>query len=127
MKAMAYLHQRPPQTRWRQEIVRQEGLTDTRDFLDSIEMDVPAGLVGFPGVASCLRRIAGVWSMQYDPSVRLVLLRNLLWPGFVIFVRPETTQWGRCYFGSGIQNVDIAFMLSRFSDPVPGKVWTKSK
>ncbi|KAJ4458144.1 putative radial spoke head protein 9 [Paratrimastix pyriformis] len=105
LKASAYMHQRAPEQGDRLAVLQQEGLTETRDFLDTIEGDAPVGC----------------WSMQYDAAVRLVLLRNLLWPGSVFFMRPETSQWGRCYVGTGVQNTDIAFMLAPNRNPVPGK------
>jgi len=95
LKAESYFHQREPEAAAAQEVLAQEGLSNTTAFLDSIDTDAPIGC----------------WSMQYDSATRLVLLRHLLWPGFVMFLRPESPNWGRCYVGNGVQNVDIAFML----------------
>lgn len=91
----SFMHQRPPETVARRSIAEQLGLSKSLDFLDTIDTDVPVG----------------GWSLQYDAGMRLVLLRSLLWPGFVLFLRPGTPHWGRAYVGTGLQNVDVAFML----------------
>lgn len=53
----------------------------------------------------------GALVARTDDSNDCVIVRSLLWPGFTAMTKPGTPSWGYCYFGSGMKNADIAFML----------------
>lgn len=65
------------------------------DFLDSIERDSPIGS----------------WAVHKDASGSIVTLRNLLWPGSYFYHRANTPLYGTVYFGDGIANEDLPFMI----------------
>ena len=75
-------------------------------FLDPLEKDTPLG----------------VWSLHKDSSKTIVssvqgiimvqiTLRNLQWPGFVAYHRANTDVYGWCYFGNGLKNSDLPFLV----------------
>eukprot|EP01062_Namystynia_karyoxenos_P061604 TRINITY_DN5396_c1_g1_i7.p1 TRINITY_DN5396_c1_g1~~TRINITY_DN5396_c1_g1_i7.p1 ORF type:complete len:372 (+),score=151.43 TRINITY_DN5396_c1_g1_i7:961-2076(+) len=65
------------------------------DFMESIDQDIPSG----------------VWSLQYDPSLGIVVGKNLLYQGSVFYHKPNTALFGQYYFGNGQRNLDLCFML----------------
>jgi len=65
------------------------------DFLDPISDDLPIGS----------------WSLQSDNSKTQITLRSLLWPGFVAYHRANSPIFGYAYFGNGIRNDDLPFLL----------------
>lgn len=66
------------------------------DFLDPVTKDQPRGC----------------WSIQIDPSGTLSTVRSLLWPGYFGYHQANSTKFGGIYFGDGIKNSDLPFMLS---------------
>lgn len=38
-------------------------------------------------------------------------LRSLLWPGYVGYHRTNSNIFGGAYFGTGVKNVDLPFLL----------------
>eukprot|EP00771_Trimastix_marina_P003543 gnl/Trimastix_PCT/482.p1 GENE.gnl/Trimastix_PCT/482~~gnl/Trimastix_PCT/482.p1 ORF type:complete len:373 (+),score=123.44 gnl/Trimastix_PCT/482:53-1171(+) len=92
----SYLHQREPENTEQRAVLDTEGLDRVHDFLDPIDEDIPKGC----------------WALHYEPGSSVVVLNHLLWPGFSLVMRPDTPQWGRVYFGTGVQNVDFAFMAN---------------
>lgn len=72
-----------------------EGLSKGTDFLDAVQDDVPAGS----------------WSVQFDPSTKVALLRCNQYPGFVAYHVAGTPKHGYVYFGHGDRNSDLAFMV----------------
>ncbi|XP_054710247.1 radial spoke head protein 9 homolog [Uloborus diversus] len=65
------------------------------DFLEPISMDYPPGC----------------WVMHNDSLEEVVTLRNLWWPGFMFYYRPETSDYNSIYMGYGDRNDDLPFML----------------
>ena len=53
----------------------------------------------------------GTLCIHHDVATGCYTVRNLLWPGAFGFVKPGTNVWGYCYFGTGLKNTDLAFML----------------
>ena len=53
----------------------------------------------------------GALCTSVDEANGCVLVRNLVWPGFVAYTWLGAPFWGYAYFGSGQKNADIAFML----------------
>jgi radial spoke head protein 9 len=49
--------------------------------------------------------------LQFERGSGLVVLRSLLWQGYVFFHVPGTRSYGSCYFGNGEKNLDLPFML----------------
>lgn len=69
--------------------------TYNADFLDNCSEDLPSGQ----------------WRLQFNTLDRLVTVRNLLWPGYSAYHRANTAIFGGSYFGNGIKNLDLPFML----------------
>ena len=55
--------------------------------------------------------VKGCWSLQLDPTKKIVNLRNLLWPGFFAVHQSNTNLYGCVYFGDGKKNADLPFMI----------------
>lgn len=75
--------------------VTADAVTAATDFLVSCDDVVPAGSI----VA------------KYDEAVSSVTMRSLLYPGFLAYTFVGAPMAGYCYFGDGMKNGDIAFML----------------
>jgi len=90
-----YVHWRAPTQLDKKRAFETKGLTQTTDFLDSIEADEPSGC----------------WSPIFEPSACMATLRNNVYPGFVAFASMAGPSYGHVYFGNGLRNDDIAFML----------------
>ena len=55
--------------------------------------------------------VKGSWSIQLDPTKKIVNLRNLLWPGFFAVHQSNTNLYGCVYLGDGKKNADLPFMI----------------
>lgn len=95
MDLKSYVHWRNPKQADKIKVRETKGLTQSTDFLDTIHADEPAGC----------------WSTIFEPSACLATLRSNVWPGFVAFASLSGPSYGYVYFGNGVQNTDIAFML----------------
>ena len=51
------------------------------------------------------------WTFQLDSTGNIVNIRSLLWPGYFAFHKAETNLYGGAYFGDGIKNADMPFMI----------------
>ncbi len=65
------------------------------DFLDPISQD----------------SIIGSWSIQTDESKTQITIRSLLWAGYVGYHRTNSNIFGGVYFGDGIKNIDLPFII----------------
>ena len=54
---------------------------------------------------------AEMWAVSHDNSASTVHVRNLYWDGFAFYAVLKSTEYGAAYFGNGVPNYDIAFML----------------
>ncbi|OQR84742.1 radial spoke protein [Achlya hypogyna] len=90
----SYYHFRPAESVERKGVLAQPGLIRPADFLDPITIDLD-----------------GVWDLRQDNTGAAVVLRNLQYPGSVGFHKPRTGAYGFAYFGDGLKNPDLAFML----------------
>jgi hypothetical protein len=90
-----YYHFRPPQSSRAKAALAKPGLVRPSDFLDPCREDAPDG----------------VWALSYDPSGTQVALRNLYWCGYYFFHVVDSPDYGGVYFGDGLPNLDLAFML----------------
>lgn len=81
-------------------LLMQCNLTAPIDFLDAANGDIPSN---------------GSWSMQTErgPGVdsSIIKLRSLHWPGAESCHIPNTRQFARGYFGDGLKNINLPFML----------------
>lgn len=71
------------------------GASENMDFLEPVSEDVPRGC----------------WSAVMSPTEQAFTLRHLVWPGAMFFHVIGTPLYGNCYFGDGLPNPDVAFML----------------
>lgn len=88
-------HFRDPQSYEKLQEIGREDAIFLKNFLDNLKGDKPKGC----------------WSVQSDDSKMNVTVRNLLWPGFLGYHEANTGVFGYCYFGSGVKNVELPFML----------------
>jgi len=95
MDIKSYVHWRVPTQSDKKRAFETKGLTQTTDFLDSVDADEPTGC----------------WSPIFEPSACLATLRSNVWPGFVAYASLAGPAYGYVYFGNGVRNDDIAFML----------------
>jgi len=75
--------------------VLNDALTASSDFLKSCSDIVPSGAL----------------TCKFDEATNTVTWRSLLYPGFMAYAAVGSTAFGYCYFGDGLKNTDIAFML----------------
>lgn len=94
-KAASWQHFRSPQSNVKRHEIEKENVIFSSSFLDSIEDDLPKGS----------------WSIQSDCTKQHVTVRSLQWPGYFAYHRLNTGLFGGCYFGEGLKNIDLAFML----------------
>jgi hypothetical protein len=55
--------------------------------------------------------LPGVWTVAHDDSGTAAHVRNLYWEGYGFYNVLGTPEYGSVYFGIGVPNYDIAFML----------------
>ncbi|TGZ57718.1 hypothetical protein CRM22_009875 [Opisthorchis felineus] len=94
-KLLSYFHFRPPIHLPHKPLPDRARLDKAIDFLDTIEDDNPKGC----------------WSITLERGSRLVLVKSLLWLGYVLYHLPGTNKYGSIYVGTGEYNVDLPFML----------------
>ncbi|XP_035215980.1 radial spoke head protein 9 homolog [Stegodyphus dumicola] len=71
------------------------GVDKALQFLEPISHDYPPGC----------------WILQGDPLMEVITLRNLWWPGYTFYHKPETKEYNAIYIGYGERNDDLPFML----------------
>ena len=95
-KMYNYRHFRPAVRLLEKSILQRADFDQAIDFLDPIVEDVPSEIS---------------WSLQYERGGSIVTVKSLLWPGYVFYHMPNTRFYGSLYFGNGIKNLDLPFML----------------
>ena len=90
-----YLHFRPIINEDKKLFIENIDAIFSEDILDPITTDI----------------VKGSWSIQLDPTKKIVNLRNLLWPGFFAVHQSETNIYGCVYLGDGKKNADLPFMI----------------
>ncbi|KAK3518177.1 hypothetical protein QTP70_033873 [Hemibagrus guttatus] len=90
-----YLHFTDPKNLKKKSILEMADLNPSIDFLDPLSDDIPKGS----------------WSLQFEHSSRVCVIRSLLWFGLTFFHVPETSQHGYIYMGDGLKNLDLPFMM----------------
>ena len=66
-----------------------------KKFLDDLQDDKPKGC----------------WSLQKDSTGFKLSLCSLKWPGFIAYHQACSHVFGYAYFGNGLKNFDLPFML----------------
>jgi len=94
-KLCNFMHFREPTVLNQKSLLQRANLDKAIDFMDSLEEDIPRGS----------------WALQFERGSGLVVLRSLLWQGYVFYHVPGTRCQGSVYFGSGEKNLDLPFML----------------
>ncbi len=59
----------------------------------------------------CFLPPAEMWAITHDSQGSTVHVRNLYWDGFGFYSVIKSPEYGYAYFGNGVPNYDIAFML----------------
>jgi len=90
-----YCHFRPAEHPSRAHALNKAGVVPATDFLDPCSEDAPRG----------------VWSLRVDPGRGLAELRSLKWPGYFGYHLVGTPKFGAAYFGDGVENTSLQFML----------------
>lgn len=91
-----FLHLRKPCQFDKLKVYEQKGLTQGTDFLDTIEADQPEG----------------AWNLRFDAGSQSAHLRHNVYSGFMAYATiSPLRKFGYAYFGDGIRNDDLAFML----------------
>jgi hypothetical protein len=52
-----------------------------------------------------------MWVISNNSAGTIAIVRNIYWEGFSFYAVLGTPEYGSTYFGTGIANYDIAFML----------------
>jgi len=94
-KLCNYMHFREAVVMNQKPLLQRANLDKATDFMDSLEEDIPRGS----------------WALQFERGSGLVVLRSLLWQGYVFYHVPGTRHTGSVYFGTGEKNQDLPFML----------------
>lgn len=91
----SFVHFRPPTSVASLRALARTDVQFYSNFLDPLKEDLPKGS----------------WAVRQDPSVSLVTLRSLNWPGYCSYHIPGTAKFGGLYFGYGQKNKDLPFIL----------------
>ncbi|KAK2152256.1 hypothetical protein LSH36_334g04014 [Paralvinella palmiformis] len=94
-KLCNYMHFRNPKQLQEKSLLQRANLDKAIDFMDPVDEDIPKGS----------------WSLQFERGSGLVLLRSVLWLGYVFYHVPGTRHYGSIYVGTGEKNMDLPFML----------------
>ncbi len=65
----------------------------------------------FMAGASLAEDVRGSWSLLHNKFKNCVTLRSLLYPGYFFYYDGAAQIFGGLYFGSGLKNTDLVFML----------------
>eukprot|EP01041_Mallomonas_annulata_P010733 gene10733-22422_t len=91
----SYYHFRRPENPQAVAMMKKNGIIKSGDFLDSITKDIPTEM----------------WTVSHDNSGTMAFVRNLYWEGYYFYSVINSAEYGGAYFGLGVANLDIAFML----------------
>lgn len=96
LKLENYVHLRPPISVEKLRVIAEDDIEwKSVGFLDSLDQDLPRGS----------------WAIRDEGHGANVHLRSLTWPGYAAFHVPRTRHFGGVYFGFGIKNNDLPFLL----------------
>mmetsp|Transcript_14854 Transcript_14854/g.48675 ORF Transcript_14854/g.48675 Transcript_14854/m.48675 type:complete len:218 (+) Transcript_14854:210-863(+) len=77
-------------------------------YPDKLESYVNGFLDSHPTLASA---VPGTWSLAYDAFAQTAVIKSLAFPGFCSYFNNAEKTYGNLYFGSGLPNADLAFMV----------------
>mmetsp|Transcript_2825 Transcript_2825/g.4355 ORF Transcript_2825/g.4355 Transcript_2825/m.4355 type:complete len:267 (-) Transcript_2825:63-863(-) len=95
LQLRAYMHLRRPENPQGIALMKRPGIVKTDDFLDCIDKDQPKEM----------------WIISHDSAGTISFVRNLYWEGYGFYAVLKSNDYGGAYFGTGVPNYDIAFML----------------
>ena len=95
-KIYNYRHFRAAERLLEKTVLQRADLDQAIDFLDPIVEDIPSDIS---------------WCLQYEKGGSIVTIKSLLWPGYVFYHVPNTRFYGSLYYGNGIKNLDLPFMI----------------
>lgn len=95
LKLESYMHLRKPVALQDTPISERAMMSKSVNFLDPLTLDKPKGS----------------WSLKHDASNKMIVLRSLLFPGYLHFNCIANSTFGAIYVGSGAKNQDLPFML----------------
>ena len=90
-----YYHFRYPENMKRKTVLEKRGMVESTDFLDPLSEDSPNG----------------VWVLQTKLQRGQTVLRSVKYPGYFFFHTVGTKEYGGAYFGDGLPNQDLPFMV----------------
>jgi len=91
----AYLHYRRPESLQGIALLKRPGIVKADDFMDCVDKDLPVEM----------------WAISHDSAGTVAHVRNLYWEGYAFYSVLKSTEFGGAYFGTGVPNYDIAFMM----------------
>jgi radial spoke head protein 9 len=91
----SYMYYRPVQSHEKQSMCDRKRDIFVADFLDCATLCEPRGS----------------WTVTRDSSARVGILRNRVWPGFFAYCQGNSQVYGTFYFGNGVKNNDLPFMI----------------
>merc|ERR1719384_1103664 len=94
-KLDSYLHFRTPRDPYSVSKYRKATAMNETGFLDPITSDLPKGC----------------WRLQAKKAGLEVSIKNLLWHGFEFKYNVGDSQYAQAYFGQGIRQNDLIFMI----------------
>merc|ERR1712130_356200 len=94
-KLDSYLHFRTPRDPYSVSKYRKAAAMNDTDFLDPITSDLPSGC----------------WRLHSKKAGLEVSIKNLLWHGFEFKYNVGESQYSQAYFGQGIRQNDLIFMV----------------
>lgn len=97
MRMQNYVHYREPRAKWNMNLVESSAANYSTDFLDPVNEDIPKNKS---------------WALLRSYDNTIVFSRSLFWHGSMFFHLVDTPLYGNCYFGYGLKNYDLPFMLS---------------
>ena len=59
----------------------------------------------------CIFVVTEMWTISKDSTGTIAYVRNLYWEGYSFYAMIGANEYGGAYFGLGVPNYDIAFML----------------
>jgi radial spoke head protein 9 len=112
----AYFHFRHPENPQGIAAMKKPGILKA-DFLDCITKDTPTGQsLPPPPPSLCLSLtflslVTEMWIVSHNTSGTLSYVRNLYWEGYNFYAVIGSGEYGGAYYGSGVPNLDLPFML----------------
>ena len=92
----SYFHFRKPENLQGAATLKKPGFVKPTEFLDCISKDTPNQM----------------WNISLNSAGTMSVVKNLFWEGYTFYASVGSPDFGGSYFGSGLYNSDLVFMLS---------------